>query len=140
MIAALPQFGPSLLTIPGIAGVSVPATSSGAEVRYRWPDRYRLAALYFNVRSGDPAELGLASLRMVDEAQQELAVDGFGTAVSVPGLALRGIAQLNSVAAIGGRWQAFQRIVEPGDIWIFQVINDNAGAIVPELLFRLEEA
>lgn len=135
----LPRVGPALMTIPGISGISVAGASSGSEVRYRWPAQYRLGALYFALRSGSQVELGNTSLRLVDETQQELAADGFGTAVSVPGLALRGIGQLNTVSPIGGRWQAFQRIVEAGDIWVFQVLNDNAGPIVPDLLFRLED-
>lgn len=132
----LPENGPLGIRIPGISGVTVPAATLGAEIVYRWPQTMKLAGLYFMVRSADAVQLANTRLRMADDASVELATNGFGTETMMPGLVLRGIAPLGRT--FGGRMQAIQRIVRAGDQWVFQVQNDNAVDVVPELVFMLE--
>lgn len=139
----LPSRGPIAFTIPGISGVTVPATTAGAEVKYRWPQDYKLGGIDFCLRSGVQTQMAATRLRMVDASNNaiELATSGTGedTLRSVNALLMRGINQLGRTFG-GGRFQAFQRIVRQGDIWIFQVFNDNGVDIIPELFFRLETA
>lgn len=135
----LPSFGPIALSIPGISGVSVAASSTGAQVKYRWPATFKLCGIDLCVRSGNDVELAKTRVLMIDDKNIVLASDGFGNVTTISGLANRGIAPLGRT--FGGRVNAFQRIVRAGDIWVFQVTNDNAGvAVVPELFFRLEAA
>ncbi|NBU17518.1 MAG: hypothetical protein EBS48_11030, partial [Actinobacteria bacterium] len=37
------------------------------------------------------------------------------------------------------RWFSFRRLVRAGEVWIFQIENQNAGAIIPWLGFRVAE-
>lgn len=135
----LPQTGPIAFRIPGISGVSVPAASSGVQVKYRWPATYKLVGIDMCLRSGSDLELAATSLLMIDDKNIVLASNGFGTVTRYSPLAGRGVPTLNH--SLGGRPQAFQRIVRAGDIWVFQVVNGNAGVdIIPELFFRIESA
>lgn len=140
----LPSRGPLAISIPGITGVSVPAATTGTEVRYRWPADYKLSAIDFGVRSGLQLHLANMRLRMTDvhNSAIELASSGSGqdTLRSIEGLLMRGITPIGRTFG-GGRFMAFQRVVRAGDIWLFQVFNANAAVdVIPELFFRLEVA
>lgn len=137
----LPQSGPIAFSIPGISGVSVPAATTGAEVKYRWPVTVKLVGIDFCIRSGVNVQLAKTKLRMVDDQNIVLATDGQGNVESISGLVNRGIPSFFALVG-GGRVNAFQRIVRQGDIWVFQIINGNGGgvAVVPELFFRVEPA
>lgn len=139
----LPSSGPIAISIPGISGVAIPAASDGVEVRYRWPRDYKLGGIDFCIRSGNQVQLANTRLRLADarRGSLELVTSGTGQDAlrSINGLLMRGIVPMGRT--FGGRFQAFQRVVRTGDIWIIQVFNDNAAiAIVPELFFRLEDA
>lgn len=132
----LPTSGPVAIRIPGISGVLVTANTTGAVVKYRWPQTFKLGGIDMCVRSGSDVDLANTKLRFLDDSNQELAIDGFGTTVSMPMGAMRGIPGISE--SFGGRFQAFQRIVRAGDIWVFQIINAGAVDVIPELFFRLE--
>lgn len=141
--ARLPSSGPVALVIPGVDGVSVPGSSAGAVVRYRWPRRYKLAGLMLFARSGLATETAGLRLAMGDESSEQLTTDGQNaqtTSAFVPALALvGGASMLQALMAFAPRWHALSRVVNAGDLWMFQVRNLNAGAVVPQLAFRVEE-
>jgi hypothetical protein len=141
--------GPIIITVPGVSGVSVPAVTTNATVKYRWPQRYRLAAWTLLPRSGAPADLGFLSIRMQDAGGDELVTDGQGFlpgSAFLPALGVAGFQPsilkfgAGTVGAWTPRWQNLEVAVKAGDQWIFQVASSKpAGAIVPDLLFLLAE-
>lgn len=135
----LPNRGPIAISILGVSFVQVPGASTGAAVRYRWGADYVLDGLDFTTRGGTAAELANTRLRIVDNGQSELFYDGAGFQTAVGGLALRGVGQFGPGGGQGffGRTCAFQRVVKGGDLWVFQIVNDNAGPVYPYLAFRL---
>lgn len=141
--ARLPSDGPLVIVIPGVHGVSVGGASSGSVVKYRWPRRYKLAGLMFYARTGLAVDTANLRLAMSDEVNTGLVTDGQNaqtTSTFVPALALVGGAALQmQLLAFAPRWHPLSRVVEAGDLWTFQVFNNNAGAMVPQLSFRVEE-
>lgn len=130
----LPEGGALAIGIAGITGVSVNANTTGAAVRFRWPYMTMLTGIDMTVRSGSDADLAGTRLRILDDQGVELAsnMQGF---VGMSGLMARGILPLNHT--FGGRFVPFQRIVRAGDLWVFQIINANGVAVVPDVFFRL---
>lgn len=138
----LPVQGSLALSIPGISGVSVPAASEGAAVRFRWPQDVRISSYDLMVRSGDQVQLANTRIRITTDRGVQLATDGLGLVTNMPGLFGRGIVQ--NGRQFGGRSNAFQYLIRSGELWTFQVENANAlVAVVPELWFyfaRLQRA
>lgn len=137
IVPALPKSGPLLLSIPGISDVSVAGVTTGALVRYRWPTHLRLGGFTLVTRAGTDVTLAGTRLRMLDDSSQELVIDGNARLSAMNMLALRGILPMGRTLH-RGRFFAFQRRVSAGDIWGFQIVNDNAGAVIPWLGFQLE--
>lgn len=135
-----------MISIPGISGVSVGASTQGATVLYRWPRRYVLSGWILLPRSGLRADAADLHVRMVDDLGLQMMTDGQRlNALSnfVPALAIDGIGGPFSMKTNWNwspRWQPMSRIVAAGDSWQFQIANNSAAsAIVPFLGFRLEE-
>lgn len=143
-VSRLPEHGPTILSIPGISGVSVAAGTTGSLVSYRWPGRYVLSSWILIPRSGLKADAALLSIAMSDDSGQQLVTDGQGLGANsnvVPSFSLAGIGgpfPLKTNWNWSPRWQPLSRIVGAGDVWQFQITNDAGGAIVPFLGFHLE--
>jgi hypothetical protein len=125
----LPNVGPGIIAPKGIDGVLVLAGSSGPVVQFRWPDRYKLSRFIMTLESGDFVQLANTELLLEDETQHLITLDGQGLRDTVPGLAIGGFFT---------RWQAFDRIVQPGDQWTMQVVNGNLVDVTPRVYFGLE--
>lgn len=134
-----PQYGPSVLTIPGITDRSVAGNTVGPEVRFTWPKGYVVESFCVTVRSANVVELANTKLRMVDEQPSNLQIDGNAFTIRANVLALVGRAA--PLLGLGSqlRWFSFRRLVRAGEVWIFQIENQNAGAIIPWLGFRVAE-
>ena len=141
------RHGPILISIPGVSGVSLGPSSTGAVVKYRWPQAYALDAWTMLPRSGVVADLGALTIRMQDAAGDELVTDGqgfFPGSVFLPPLAGVGFQPSvfkppGGVASWTPRWMPLERHVRAGDQWLFQVMNGSGATRTPELLFRLGE-
>jgi len=142
------QTGPIVITIPGVTDVALPGGVSGAAgavVKYRWPKRYKLESWIMMPRSGTLADTGQLRLRMQNELQEELVFDGIGSEVVsffAGSLSLAGI--LPPFAGLNGwanspRWTPLEKIVKPGDYWIFQGFNTSNASITPWLAFQVQE-
>lgn len=139
--------GPIIMSIPGISGVQVGASSNGAEVKFRWPRPFFLAAFLVTTRAGTPSDLARVSLRMQDSNNDELVFDGIGLSAGASFLPLAGVAgispapfaPLGALTAWQPQWAPLWRHVKAGEQWIFQIRNGAGAARTPELLFRLAE-
>lgn len=120
-----------MLTIPGVSDVQIAAATAGPAVIYQWPRPYVVSSFFLHEReTADPIVLGRMRLRMVDDENNELVIDGQGLTNGSP-LALIGIRP---------RWIPFRRVVRAGRRWTFQIINENAAqTVTPIFLFGLKE-
>ena len=129
----------------GVSGVAVPANTQNPPVNFRWPFRTMLRALIVTVNTGSDADIANLAISMTDENQQLMNLDGQGQQRQTSALDLRGLQQgLGGSVALGGgnfggRAFAYQRLVQSGDIWVFQLANQGSKDLVPELAFVTAE-
>ena len=136
---------PRIIRIPGISGVALGASTTGAVVRFRWPQAMILDAWILTTKAGTQADAGRISLRMQDDEAAELVNDGQGftaTSAFLPVLAADGVRR-GVFSPHGGamtwapQWSKLEYRVRAGDQWIFQVTNGAGATRTPELLFRV---
>lgn len=140
----LPNYGPVILTIPGITDVAVAANTVGPEVKWSWPKSYIVDALWLSTRDPSVTVIANTKLRMVDEEPCELSVDGnsFTSRMNALQLIGRGPPLIYGAAAVSRRqfrWFSFRRLVKAGETWTFQIENQNGASITPWLGFRVAE-
>lgn len=138
--------GPSIYSVPGVSGVSIPAAGGVlGPITFVWPRALFVTSLLVATRGATRQELAALSLSILDETQQEIFFNGKGGAYadrSSSCMSLVGTLVLPPQfdALVLLRPFKLQRPVAAGDNWLFTLTNSHpTDVIIPELTISFEE-